>query len=198
MADVVYTGDWCVPLKALKSRRKATRQQAMAALCALFEPLVKANARSYRQHVLGAELGDLEQVARVGLLEACQTYEWNKGAFPTHVMWSIRNALSKYVETLGNPVRAPAWIVRRLPKLRRFIVLMGHELLREPTRDELAMRMKMPLTAIEAMLAYDDGPHQLSNDISGTSGLIQAQRMVNGRVLKTRLHDANWRFAGGS
>lgn len=153
-----YTGEWVKPIKAAKSPRRPTRRRAVDAICLLFEPLVKAQARAYRQHVFGAELEDLEQVARVGLLDAVASYNAKKGPLPTHVVWSIRNALSKYVETLGNPVKAPAWMVRRLPKLRRLVVVMAHELLREPTREELATRMKLNVQAIESMQAFDAGP----------------------------------------
>jgi RNA polymerase sigma factor (sigma-70 family) len=157
-------------LKLLRSRYPGIRAQGIAAICEMFEPLVKSQARAYRQHVLGADPDDLEQEARIGLLQACETFRPKLGAFPTHAVWAIRNALSKYVEGLGNPVKVPAWMVRRLPKLRRMHITLAHELLREPSRAELAEAMKMPERAIEAMQAYDAGPGPMPGEYGAKVG----------------------------
>lgn len=145
-------------IKALKSRRRAVRVRAIEQLCRMFEPLVKSQAKVYRQSVIGAEREDLEQTARVGLLVACQTFNPRKGAFASHAMWCVRDALSKHIEGLGNPVRLPAWMIRRLPKLRRTIMILAHELLRPPLQAEIAARMKIPIHAVETLLAYEAGP----------------------------------------
>lgn len=152
-------------LKMLRSRKR--RAEAVAQLCLMFEPLVKAQAKAYRQGVFGADLDDLEQTARVGLLIACDTFDPKRGAFPSHAMWCIRDALSKYVETLGNPVKMPAWMMRRLPKMRRMTATLAQRLLREPTKSELAAALKMPEHAIDSLLAYEEGPWRLPPEISG-------------------------------
>lgn len=148
-------------VKSLRARRPAVRHAAVARICELFEPLVKAQARSCQQSVCGGELEDLEQVARMGLLDAINTFKPTRGAFPSHAMWTIRNALSKYVESLGNPVALPAWMIRRVSKLKRVATQLAQELQRPPTRTELAARMQMPVTAIETMQAYISGPVEL-------------------------------------
>lgn len=169
-----YTeADRKLPLRQLQSQDKTVRAVGIAHLCKMFDPLVKTLAGSYQQHVIGAEREELEQVARVGLLEACATYKPKEkdrgGLFPQHATWCIRNALSKHVETLGNPVPLAAWLTRRLPKLRRAVSRLAQEFLREPTREELATEMKMPEHAIATMLAYDEGPAPLDDERAGKS-----------------------------
>jgi DNA-directed RNA polymerase specialized sigma subunit len=154
-------------LPGLRARRAGVRSAAIARLCELFDPLAKSLARGYQQDVIGGDYEELEQVARVGLLEAIQTFRPKRGAFPSHAMWSIRNALSKYVETLGNPIVLPAWMIRRLPKMKRAFRQLAQELLREPTTEEVAVRMKMPLRAINAMLTYNDGAGEMPQEIDG-------------------------------
>lgn len=187
MADLVDI------LKALRARRPWIRTEARAQLCAAFEPLVRSQARSYRQQVCGADLEDLEQEARVGLVSAIETYDPKKGAFASHAMWEVRNALSKYVESLGNPVRIPAWMIRRLPKLRRMVVTLSHELLREPKREELAERMKLPVYAIETMLSYEAGGMNISLVLGDSDPnkrrYDNVNRMHNGGFPKRRKHE---------
>ena len=154
-------------LRGLRARRPDIRAATIARLCVLFDPLVKNQAKVYRQHVIGGGVEDLEQVARIGLLEAIASFRPERGAFPVHAMWSIRNALSKYVEGLGNPVALPAWLIRRVPKLRRLTIRLTQELLREPTHDELASAMGMPREAIDAMLIYQEGPRPLPIEVTG-------------------------------
>ncbi len=170
MADRTEATERTVVLKQL--RRKATRIAAVARLCEMFEPLVKAQARAHWH--TKAEIDDLEQVARVGMLEACDSFvkvakvkKWNDGVFPTYALWCIRNALSKHSETNEHLVRLPAWMHRRLPKLRKARARLAQELLREPTYEELAARLKMPLRAVETMLVYEEAPKDLPAWISG-------------------------------
>jgi DNA-directed RNA polymerase specialized sigma subunit len=164
----------------LQSRSAARRKQAVTALCAQYEPLVKSMALRYRQPFdSGRE--ELEQVARLALVEACATFDltrWKRrkdgleGLFAHHAMWSVRHALSVYVGNLPNPVRLPSVLMNRLPKLRRELRRLANELKREPTIAELTRAVGMPNgkyqknseAMIAAMLAYNDGPLELSED----------------------------------
>lgn len=159
------------------------RQAAVASLCLAFEPLVQSLAARYEaQAFVGADREDLEQEARRGLLEACQTFDRNKGAFASHAMWRIRSALSGYVQRLENPVRLPTALVHELPKLRRTIVALSHRLKRDATMDEVSVAMALPMTAITAMLAYEDGGISLMTTIgnvhSGNGGTATAAYII--------------------
>jgi len=158
-------------IRALRARRVEIRAASIHRICELFDPLVKMQARAY-QHYGAAygtamDLADLEQVARVGLLEAVQTFRPARGAFPTHAMWTIRNALSKHIENTANPVKLPAWMIRRLAKLARIHTTLAHELGREPTRGELAAALHLSESAIDDMRIYDQGPAPLPYEVSG-------------------------------
>lgn len=161
-----------IVLNRLRSRRKATRSAAVAELCEMFEPLVRSQARTHLHS--NAELDDLEQVARLGLVEACSSFVaqakekgWNDGAFPTYAMWCIRNALTKYDENSAHLVKLPAWMNRRMPKLRRVRRQLEQELMRDVTHAELAVAMKMPVSAIDDMVIYEEAPYPLPGFVTG-------------------------------
>jgi DNA-directed RNA polymerase sigma subunit (sigma70/sigma32) len=77
-------------------------------------------------------------------------------------------------------------MIRRLPKLRRLMISMAQELLREPTREELAVRMKMPEHAIETMIAYDSGPRELPSEISGLGSGRRGDTLADWDLLRRR------------
>ncbi len=135
---------------------------AVAAIVTAFEPLVQTLAARYWQPVPSAEIQDLEQVARIGLVIACQSFDRAKGAFPTHATWCMRHELAQHVTTLQNPVRIPMHIARGLPKLRRLVVQLSHDLQRRPTLDELAAAMRVSTTTIRVMLVHDWGGASLN------------------------------------
>lgn len=152
-------------IRGLRFRNSKLRAVVVARICELFDPLVKTLARSY-PHETETDLSDLEQVARVGLLEAINTFRPQRGAFPTHAMWTIRNALSKHTETVGI-VKLPAWMLRRLPKMGRMHTHLSHVLGREPSRSELAAALHLPEDAIAAMQLHAAGPVALPYEITG-------------------------------
>lgn len=162
-------------VRALRSRDRFTHAVAQVELCAFYEPLVKAMAQRYRQTTPGAEIEELEQVARLAVVEACSTFDakrWRRRKdglgrlFTQHAVWSVRHALSKYLTSLPNPVRLPSVVMDRLPKMRREAVRLAHELGREPTIEELAKATGMPgrkyRKCVEEMIAlmyeYDNTP----------------------------------------
>lgn len=177
-------------VRGLRARRPDVRAHAIARICELFDPLVKMQARGYRYY--GAaygtalDLADLEQVARVGLLEAIATFRPARGAFPTHAMWTIRNALSKHIENLANPVKLPAWMIRRLAKFSRVHTRLAHVLGREPHRSELAAALGMSEAAIDDMRIYDQGPAPLPYEVIGVPAsnpnLLWSERRARNRM----------------
>lgn len=159
-------------VKMLRSRIKATREEATARLCEMFEPLVRAQARSHANAKV--DLDDLVQTARLGLVEACVGFpaeakkkSWTDGAFATYATWCVRNALSKYDEGNSRLVKQPAWMHRRMPKLRRLRNRLAQELMREPTLEELAAALKMPLDAVTDMVINEEAPQTLPPVVTG-------------------------------
>jgi len=138
------------------------RTAAIAELCTAFEPLVQSMAARYCQPVIEAEQDELEQEARVGLLEAINTFDRSKGAFAAHAQWRIRSALSSYVQRLENPTRLPTRLVHALPKLRALMLKIAHTTGGEPAIADLAEGMSLSEQTIAAMLAYDNGAMPLN------------------------------------
>lgn len=166
MATLKDTEEW---VQALGTARHA---EAVAKLCAFYEPLVRSTAQRFRQTTSGAEVEELEQVARLAIVEACETFDkkrWKEQAdglarlFPKHVLWAVRHAVSKHLTSLPNPVRLPSVVADRIPKMRREGLRLAQELGREPTLEELAIATGMPKTKykqsvmemIAMMVAYD-------------------------------------------
>lgn len=156
-------------LRSLVGDDVIARDAATAQLCEQFEPLACKMAKRYCQWLEQRE--ELEQVARLGLVEACRTFDltrWKKhknGAehlFARHATWCVRHALAEHLANEPNPVRLPSTVIRRLPKLRRVIVQLSHQLGREPTFEEIVATEVIPkathkdtASIIIHMLAYD-------------------------------------------
>lgn len=162
-------------VRQLTSRKRQQRAEAVSELCAMFEPLVKSMAMRYRQPLPDAGREELEQVARLALVEACDTFDhrrWKRRKdglerlFARHAMWSVRHTLAEYVRGLPNPVRLPGVIMDTLPKLRREAVKLAQQLGREPTLEELTRAVGMPNgkyqrnseAMVARMLVYDEIP----------------------------------------
>jgi DNA-directed RNA polymerase sigma subunit (sigma70/sigma32) len=161
----------------VRLKKPAERTGAIAALCEAFEPLVLTMARRYIQPIVGAEVEELEQQARLGLLEACETFDRRKGAFSAHAMWGIRSYLSRYVQRLECPTRFPTKLMHQLPTLHAAEAWLGQKLMREATLEELSGATGIPEGTVAALLVFTEGPVQLdltirevTDDAHGSGG----------------------------
>jgi DNA-directed RNA polymerase specialized sigma subunit len=134
-----------------------------------FEPMVRAMATRYWQPIIGAEMEDLEQVARIGIVIACQTFDRKKGAFPTHASWCIKHELARYIESLENPVRLPGYLMQKMSRYRRVRTRMTQTLERDPTLAELAAALELPQKAISALAIYNAGARCIDEQHSSYS-----------------------------
>jgi DNA-directed RNA polymerase specialized sigma subunit len=141
----------------------------MAEICQRYEPLAKRMAYKHIQRP--DQYDDLEQVARMGLVVACKTFDikrWksrNKdGAlrlFACHAVWCVRDEIAAYIAADPNPIRLPTDVVRRVAKLRRIVMRLSQELGRDPTFEEIAAagvipkdKYTDPTPVLMHMLAY--------------------------------------------
>jgi RNA polymerase primary sigma factor len=112
--------------------------------------LVVSNARRYRG--LGLPLQDLVQEAMLGLIRAAEKFDWRRGyKFSTYATLWIRQAIQRGLDNTGRPIRLPAHIAQRQRNLNRAEAELSVKLDREPTDEELAARLELPVEEVAAL-----------------------------------------------
>jgi RNA polymerase primary sigma factor len=112
--------------------------------------LVVSNARRYRG--LGLPMQDLVQEAMLGLIRAAEKFDWRRGyKFSTYATLWIRQAIQRGLDNTGRPIRLPAHIAQRQRNLNRAEAALSVQLDRDPTDEELAAKMELPVEDVAAL-----------------------------------------------
>jgi RNA polymerase primary sigma factor len=126
--------------------------------------LVVSLARRYANHGLG--LLDLIQEGNVGLMRAVDKFEYRRGfKFSTYATWWIRQAMSRAIADQSRTIRIPVHMVEAVNQLLRMTSLLVRRLGREPSPEELAEQMEMPLDKIQNVLKIVKEPISLETPI---------------------------------
>jgi RNA polymerase primary sigma factor len=127
--------------------------------------LVVANARSYRRSA-GLELGDLVQEGNLGLIRAVEKFDWRKGfKFSTYATWWIRQAITRAIADQARTIRIQVHMIETINKLIRTSRALVQELGREPTSEEIAQRMDIPVAKVRKVLKIAQEPISLETPI---------------------------------